>query len=98
MPATNTEAEHRRLAILKHLARSSEYTSNASILIDVVRGVGIATSDDQMRGALAWLGEQELIDMTDHGHVVIATATTRGVEVAEGRVVHPGVKRPTARR
>jgi hypothetical protein len=97
MPA-NPETEHRRLAILRHLERSSDYTSNASILIDVVRGVGIATSEDQMRAALAWLGEAELVEMTDHGHVVIATATSRGADVAMGRVVHPGVKRPSARR
>ena len=96
--ADSTETEHRRLAILKHLERSSEFTSNASILIDVVRGVGIASSDAQIRGALAWLDERELIEMTDHGHVVIATATVRGAEVARGLVQHPGVKRPTARR
>lgn len=93
----NTTTEHRRLAILKHLERSSSYTSNASILIDVVRGVGVATSDDQMRAALAWLDEQDLVELTDHGHVVIATATARGAEVARGDAVHPGVKRPSAR-
>ena len=89
--------EHRRLAILKHLARSPEYTSNAAILADVVRGVGVASSDGQMHAALAWLDEHELVRMTDHGHVVIAVATARGVEVAEGRAAHPGVKRPAAR-
>lgn len=92
------ETEHRRLAILRHLEKSSDYTSNASILVDVVRGVGVPTSDDQMRAALAWLSEAELIEMTDHGHVVIATATAHGADVALGRVLHPGVKRPTARR
>lgn len=95
--SANLETEHRRLAILKHLARSSEYTSNASILIDVVRGVGVATSESQMHTSLAWLDEQELIQMTDHGHVVVAVATAQGVDVAEGRSVVPGVKRPTAR-
>tara|TARA_R110002094_G_scaffold160396_10_gene145811 strand:- start:1778 stop:2071 length:294 start_codon:yes stop_codon:yes gene_type:complete len=96
--ADSPETEHRRLAILKHLQKSSEYTSNASILIDVVRSVAVATSEAQMRAALAWLDEQELIEMTDHGHVVIATATVRGAEVALGHATFPGVKRPTARR
>ncbi|SEQ59551.1 hypothetical protein SAMN05428995_105239 [Loktanella sp. DSM 29012] len=96
--AANPETEHRRLSILRHLERSSDYTSNASILIDVVNGVGVSTTEDQMRAALAWLADAELIEMTDHGHVVIATATVRGAEVALGRSVHPGVKRPTARR
>jgi len=96
--ADKTETEHRRFAILRHLEKSSEFTSNASILIDVVRGVGIATSEAQMRGALAWLDEAELIEMVDHGHVVIATATVRGAEGATGAAVYPGVKRPSARR
>lgn len=96
--ADSTTTEHRRLAILKHLAASSEFTSNASILIDVVNGVGVPTSEDQMRAALAWLDEQELIGMVDHGHVIVAVATSRGAEVALGRSFHPGVKRPSARR
>ena len=96
--ADSLETEHRRLAILRHLEKSSEFTSNASILIDVVNGVGVVTTEAQMRAALAWLDEQELIDMVDHGHVVIAVATVRGADVATGRTNHPGVKRPTARR
>jgi ribosomal protein L12E/L44/L45/RPP1/RPP2 len=94
----STTTEHRRLAVLKHLESSSEFTSNASILNDVVNGVGVPTSEDQMRACLSWLTEQELIEMTDHGHVVVATATVRGAEVARGRATHPGVKRPSARR
>ncbi|KAF0674378.1 VpaChn25_0724 family phage protein, partial [Profundibacterium mesophilum] len=81
-----TMSEHRRLAI-----PSSGYTSNASILGDVVRGVGVASSEDQMRAALAWLKEADLIELSDLGHVVIATATPRGAEVALGEVIHPGV-------
>lgn len=94
----NEVSEHRRLAILRHLEASSQYTSNASILVDVVRGVGIATTEDQMTGTLSWLAEAELIEMVDHGHIVVATATARGVEVATGAAVHPGVKKPSARR
>ncbi|MGR3501591.1 VpaChn25_0724 family phage protein [Pseudaestuariivita sp.] len=93
----NDNTAHRRLSILRHLAQSSEYTSNASILVDVCRGVGIPTTTDQMRTTLAWLQEQELIELTDHSHVVIATATARGVEVAHGQAAHPGVKKPSPR-
>lgn len=95
--SAGTTTEHRRLAILRHLAASSGYTSNASILIDVCRGVGVPSSEDQMIAALAWLTEQELIEMVDHGHVVIATAKMRGVEVARGLTVHPGVRQPSPR-
>lgn len=89
--------EHRRLTILRHLSEASEYTANASILLDVCRGVGIATTEDQMTATLSWLAEQELIRLTDHGHVVIAVATPRGVEVALGQAKHPGVKSPRPR-
>lgn len=89
--------EHRRLAILKHLARAAGYTSNGSILRDVLNGVGVPTTTDQLITAMAWLDEQELAVMTDHGDFVVMTATARGVEVAEGNATHPGVKRPSAR-
>ena len=49
--ADSLETEHRRLAILRHLEKSSEFTSNASILIDVVNGVGVVTTEAQMRAA-----------------------------------------------
>lgn len=96
--ADRTEIEHRRLAILRHLERSTEYTSNGSILTDVLRDVGIASSYEQVLIALAWLDEMELVETVDHGHVVIATATHRGAQVATGAATVPGVKRPAARR
>ncbi|MFD1342896.1 VpaChn25_0724 family phage protein [Litorisediminicola beolgyonensis] len=98
MPDLKTITEHRRLAILRHLASASTYTSNTSILHDVVNGVGVSTSRDQLIAALSWLHEQELLEMTDLGDgVVVATATGRGVEVATGAAEHPGVRRPSPR-
>lgn len=89
--------EHRRLAILRHLSDVSEYTSNGSILIDIMRGLGIATTDGDMTSALIWLDDNDLIERVDHGHVVIATATARGIDVAKGIVTYPGVQRPRPR-
>ncbi|MGR3466924.1 MAG: VpaChn25_0724 family phage protein [Shimia sp.] len=94
MRDTNSTTEHRRLAILRHLAKAQDYTANASILRDVCNGLGVTSTHDQMIGALSWLAEQELIEVVDHGDVVIAIARARGVEVAEGAAVHPGVARP----
>ena len=90
--------EHRRLAILRHLAGSANYTSNLSILGDVLRGVGLGATEDQMRSTLAWLEEQELVELRHYDEgLVLAAATARGVEVARGEAVHPGVRRPSAR-
>ena len=85
---------HRRLAILTHLSECLDYASNAEILLDVCNGVGITTSRDQMISTLAWLAEQDLIVIEDHGGFVLVEATARGVDVARGRARVPGVRRP----
>ena len=88
-------SEHRRLAVLRHLAMAQGYTSNGSILSDVLQGVGIATTQDQMIATFAWLNEQELITLSGDADFFVVTATARGVDVAEGRAAHPGVKKPS---
>jgi hypothetical protein len=67
MSYAQTVREHRRAAILRHLEQSGDYTSNAAILADVLNGIGIATTRDQAIGELAWLQEQGLASLTDHG-------------------------------
>jgi len=90
----NTLSKHRRLTILKFLSDSPEYTSNASILVEVCNGFGVTSSRDQVSGDLIWLAENGLILRADNGGFIIATATTRGVEVAQGIARHDGVQRP----
>ncbi len=91
---TSTLARHRRLTILKFLADSPEYTSNASILVEVCNGFGVTSTRDQVAGDLAWLGEQGFVSLDHHGDFIIVTATERGLEIADGRARHEGVKRP----
>lgn len=86
--------QHRRLAILAHLADCLDYASNSEILLDVVNGLGIATGRDRMIGTLAWLAEQDLITQEDHEGFVMACATARGVDIAKGRACHPDIRRP----
>ncbi|WP_419737723.1 hypothetical protein [Ruegeria sp.] len=85
---------HRRLAILTHLSACLEYASNSEILMDVCNGLGITTSRDRLVSTLAWLSEQELVTLEDHEGFVLASATARGVDIAQGRALHPGVRRP----
>jgi Fe2+ or Zn2+ uptake regulation protein len=89
--------EHRRLAILRHLEASARHTSNAAILTDVVTGVGIPSTRDQVMTALSWLEEQGLVSTVRAETFWVASATARGVEVATGHAVVPGVKRPSSR-
>lgn len=92
-----TLRKHRRLAILRHLERCSEFTSNASILVDVLRGVGVTSTRSQVITELAWLAENGFVENDDRGDFVITTATERGVEIAQGQATHPDIQRPHPR-
>lgn len=93
----STLRRHRRLAILRHLEACTDYTSNASILVDVLDGVGVTSSRDQVITELAWLRENGFVTYTETGAFVVVEATLRGVEVARGRATHPEIPRPSAR-
>lgn len=92
----DTVRQHRRLTILRHLEGVAEYTSNASILQDVLARLGLPSTRDQVRTELGWLAEQGLIRINDEDFVV-ATATARGVEIARGLATHPDIQRPSPR-
>ncbi|MCF6432922.1 hypothetical protein [Leisingera sp. MMG026] len=94
MSYAETLSQHRRLTILKFLADSPEYTSNASIMEHVCNDYGVTTSRDQIMGELDWLQEQGLVTYKDNGSFRVATATSRGVDVALGKARNPGVQRP----
>ncbi len=85
--------EHLRLTVLRLLAEDPDYTLNDSLLSDLTENYGFAPSRDKMRTTLAWLREQGLVAYEDD-RIIIATLTGRGLDVARGRTVVPGVKRP----
>lgn len=91
----NAVTEDRRLSLLLVLTETPGYTANAFLLRDALAGVfGHAASVDQVRGDVAWLAEQGLVTAKTTGDVTMATLTTRGADVAAGRALVPGVKRP----
>jgi len=92
-----TLRRHRRIAILRHLEAIPEYTGNASILQDVLRGLGLPSSRDQVITELAWLKEQGLVTY-DEADFLVVTATARGVDIARGLATHPDIQRPNPRR
>jgi hypothetical protein len=95
-----TLQRHRRLAILRFLEASPTFTSNVSILTDVLNSdsIGIDTSRDQTTTELAWLAEQGFVTLAGNPDFQVATATARGVDIALGRATHPDIQRPSPRR
>ncbi|MFE3838896.1 VpaChn25_0724 family phage protein [Pseudogemmobacter sonorensis] len=93
-----TLRRHRRLAILRFLGESPSYTSNESILTDMLNSneIGIDTSRDQTKTELAWLAEMGLVQLVGCEEFRAATVTARGVDIALGRATHPEIQRPGA--
>lgn len=86
--------EDRRLTILVLLADAAGYQANQFLLLSALDTFGHVVSMDRLRADLAWLAEQGLATVGTTAAVEIATLTARGLDVAQGRAVHPGVKRP----
>ena len=91
---TNTLSKHRRLTILRFLAGSPEYTSNASILVEVCDSFGVTSTRDQVAGDIAWLSEQGMVTYEENEGFMVVTTTARGIEISKGKARHDGVKRP----
>ena len=89
--------EDRRLVILRCLSEDSGYDLNESVLQSMLEAIGHNASRDRIRTDLKWLEEQGLVDLREIVSVQVATLTARGLDVAHGKVVVPGVKRPGPR-
>ncbi|HVJ53466.1 MAG TPA: ArsR family transcriptional regulator [Aliidongia sp.] len=89
----------RRLVILRLLAQSPGSAANSSIIATGLAELGHRISRDLVATELAWLAEQRLVttETVEAGmkSIVVATLTERGLDVQDGRVTVPGVKRPT---
>lgn len=89
------ETEGRRLAILRILARRTQYTTNEYSLNDELVGAyAHHVSRDRLHADLAWLEEQGLVIVQQPRAGWIATLTARGADVAAGLATTPGVARP----
>ncbi len=84
----------RRLVLLRALEEDAGYSHNESVLQSVLEAFGHNISRDLVRTELTWLAEQGLVTLKAVAGVFVATLTARGADVALGRVVVPGVKRP----
>lgn len=86
--------EDRRLEILRWLMRSLSYRAGAPMLQLALEERAHGVSLDTVTADLAWLSDAALLTYREVGGVHIATLTTRGLDVAKGLTVVPGVARP----
>lgn len=85
-----------RLVILRLLVELPGYTSNSSVLAQMLGQYGHHMSRDQVKTEIRWLEEQGLVTVEQTESVLIVTVTERGTDVAAGRARVDGVKRPGA--
>ncbi|NVO00023.1 MAG: hypothetical protein HXX17_11910 [Geobacteraceae bacterium] len=89
-------SEHRRLTILRHLAGPGGNGGiNDSILQTICNDFGVSSSRDQVKSALNWLEEQELVSLKRLDSLIIAYPKQRGNDVAKGIIVVDGVQPPS---
>jgi hypothetical protein len=93
-PVAEIETEKRRWAILAHLAATPGYELSDELLTLGVRAQAVPATQDQLRAALRWLSDHELVRCREALGMVIATLTADGFEVAQGYRIVPGVLRP----
>lgn len=86
--------EDRRLTILKGLEPAAGYRAAQFVLARWCEQFGHVVSQDRLRADLSWLAEQGLIKLETPEGVFVATLTARGLDVATGRAVVPGVAKP----
>lgn len=88
--------EDRRLVLLRLLAGQNAYRSNSSVLHASLLHLAVKASRDDMKTDLAWLSEQGLVRLSEAvPGVLVAELTSRGLDVANGHAVVPGVRRPS---
>ncbi|MGE4298917.1 MAG: ArsR family transcriptional regulator [Desulfovibrionaceae bacterium] len=93
MAYKDTVIEHLRLCTLRLLEEDGNYTLNESLARDMTRDWGFTPTRDHFRTQLAWLQEQGLVTLGGEDTCYIVTLTERGLDVAQGNAIVPGVKR-----
>jgi len=89
------QQEDARLTILGLLAGQNDWTLNEAVLKPGLAAMGHSLSKDKIRTELAWLQEQGLLKVKTEMGIQVAKISQRGLDIAEGTAVIPGVKRPS---
>ena len=88
--------QHMRLIILRALSEEPNYTHNEAMLDDIAKSFAIDRGRDFVKAEVRWLENIGAVTVKEMGSTLIVTATQRGVDHAERRIVLDGVRRPSA--
>lgn len=97
---TESAREDRRLVLLKLLSEQIGYRANSSNLHAGLYKLGIVSSRDDVATELHWLRDQGLLrleEVPEAPGLTVAEITIRGDDVAHGRAIVPGVRKPAPR-
>jgi len=87
--------EDRRLVILRLLCATAGYSLNNFVLHSALNESGHSVSHALMETELFWLEEQGLLSKNQvSSDLYVLKATPRGIDVAKGCLIFPGVKQP----
>jgi predicted transcriptional regulator len=85
----------RRLAILRFLSEENDFSLNESVLAVALEKIGHAVARDVVRSDLEFLRDIALIRLEKvMDRILVAKITQRGLDVATGKTIVSGVKRP----
>lgn len=93
MDLAQVKQEDRRFLILKALESENDYTISDMVLRLLLKDFGHTLSIDAIRADIAWLEELELVTTEMVSTTTVVKITGRGVDVAEGAAVVPGIRR-----
>ena len=95
MSFSRLQTEHLRLTILALLKEIPGYELNEKVLGWGTHEQGYPASQDALRVQFHWLSEQGLVTITHvAGILQVVKLTRRGLDVASGLALVPGVARP----
>lgn len=87
-------AEYRRAILLRFLSEDADYAMDTALLKAALKSVGHGVPLRQVNEDAAWLEERGLAACQNLESALLVRITQRGLDVAAGDEIVPGIKRP----
>lgn len=93
MALKTIQREDRRHQMLYLLSKEPDYSMNDSLMQKALEMIGHGVGPDLILADLAWLEDQDYISLSKVGSFTVAKINRRGISVAKGHSIVPGVSR-----